>query len=148
MKNVLILFLPLVVFLLFSCEEPGLDDKVSITVENASDEAVFILLDWSKRPYSTKDFNENEISGDLIKIESGGSGEYGTTKGNFLQHPFATIIIFRESTLKRFTAHDAIENDIYDDRYNLTYSDLELYGFRIVYHGYSNWQEQTQKSDI
>lgn len=45
------------------------------------------------------------------------------------------IIIFKQSTLDKYTKEELIENDIFDKRYVLTYEELEAMGFKIVYTG-------------
>lgn len=45
------------------------------------------------------------------------------------------IIIFKQSTLDKYTKEELVENDIFDKRYVLTYEELEAMGFKIVYTG-------------
>ncbi len=137
----------LFVFLAFlvSCkDEESLYDEVTITVKNATDESIFIFVDHHSQSLSMKDFtvwiNPNSLEFD--QVDSGKEIQYKTEKRWLLESPFYNIFIFKSETISLFSKEELVEYDIFDDSYHLTYADLKLYDFKIVYDGYSHWKEQ------
>lgn len=49
--------------------------------------------------------------------------------------PCYQFLIFKQSTLDKYTKEELIEKNIFDKRYVLTYEELEKMNFKIVYTG-------------
>lgn len=143
------LLIPAFLFLFAFCDDdPGMEDAaVLLTIENGTDEPVYAFVDLNKKQLTPKDYSGLTVYGDDVRLLDGGeSTQFDFTQGDFLYRPYATVMFFKESTVKRFSKDEIIAGDVYDLCINLTYSDLSLYGFRVVYHGESHWQEQQNEA--
>lgn len=45
------------------------------------------------------------------------------------------VLVYKQSTLDRYTTDELIEQNIYDKRYDLTYDELKAMNFTITYTG-------------
>lgn len=48
---------------------------------------------------------------------------------------FLGILIFKKSTMNKYTKKELVEKNIYDKQYTLFYEDLKKMDFRIIYTG-------------
>lgn len=142
-KRINIILILVSTVLLYSCggDEPEYNSEVNVFVKNAVDEPVYILIKQTPQKFTIKDFwGYGDLHVPLVKF--GEKEHFGTSKSLFFSFPYVTIIILKESTVKKFTKEEILKYDIYDECYSLTYSELEwTYGFNITYYGYSHWQE-------
>lgn len=142
-KTITILLFISFVSVLYSCggDEPKYISEVNVFVKNATEEPVYILIKQTTQKFTTKDFwGWGNLHVPLV--EPGEKGHFGTSENLFFSYPYVTIIIFKESTVKRFSKEEILKYDIYDECYSLTYFELAwTYDFNITYHGYSHWQE-------
>ena len=126
------------------CSETYEPEKdITVTCKNGYSEAVYTFARMTTQQLTPKDLPIEFIPN---IVENGGmppgySSCSELTNHMFIRTPYVTFIFWRESTLKEFSKEEIIKYDIYDDIYHLTYNDLGLFNYEVVYHGYSYWQE-------
>lgn len=119
-------------------------EEITVTYKNGSDENVYATIMTTTQQVTPKDLQDTcipSITDDKCMMPEESNAIGGLTNHMFINRPYLTAIFWKESTLKRFTTEEIIQYDIYDDIYHLTYNDLRLFDYNIVYHGYSYWQE-------
>lgn len=83
-----------------------------------------VPFDWTK-----KIIYKDEATDSPSTTTGYAGGSEGNTKGEF------HMIIYKFSTLEKYTPEELIEQDIYDKRYDLTLADLQAMHFFITYTG-------------
>ena len=119
-----------------TCQE--MEESLYVMVKNDSDEgiAMYTYISYVKdSDFITPGFALTELAKFQERIAPG--------KGLETRMPLVTsvytacyqFLIFKQSTLDKYTKEELIEKNIFDKRYTLTYEELEKMNFKIVYTG-------------
>ena len=104
-----------------------------VVFENKSGETIFVA--------DVRDFDATEIltpnvvfnSVPVRKMEDGSSFRRKVPDDSSF---IFQVLIFKQSTMDKYSKEELIQKNIFDKLYYLTYSDLEAMGFKIVYTGW------------
>ena len=113
----------------------------SMTLENKSGETIYLdeFLLYDPKVLSPSVVFSSYESFHLMEIPPGGSF-YGAIQlpamGYLSTRPIKyQIIIFKKSTLDKYTKEELIENNIFDKIYSFTNEELEAIDYKVTYTG-------------
>ena len=125
-----------------TCED-NTDIEVSfVTIENRADETIYICSDFCEYGEILTPYGVFELfPSSLHKVEKGGNIQEATFP-EFLDslHTFQ-LIIFKQSTMDKYSKEELVEKNIFDKRYVLSLNHLTSMGFRIIYNGESDIEQ-------
>lgn len=104
-----------------------------VVFENKSGETIFVadVRDFDATEILTPNVVFNSVS--VRKMEDGSSFRRKVPDDSSF---IFQVLIFKQSTMDKYSKEELIQKNIFDKLYYLTYSDLEAMGFKIVYTGW------------
>lgn len=139
-KAYIILLLVFCVSIIHSCKIGDADNEYRfIYLTNKSDETIYVeefLCYGSKvlSPYIVFDLHEGYLLHEIQCGEKLGNSLIFDETNENLQKIYQ-LIVFKQSTLTKYTNEELIENNIYDKLYSFTYEELKAMNFEIIYTG-------------
>lgn len=120
------------------CTEDVYDDILSIEVENNTDEPV-IIDDGKYNNYEIFQPNDFNWWPDRMYIIYGHEKKCISLNKTFNEKESENgniqILLWKQSTLDRYSQEEIMQKNIYDKHYKLTYSDFKCGNNKIVYNG-------------
>ena len=128
-------------FILFSamtCEDiDEVGEVFSVTIDNSCNEDIYIIeFDWPDNEHILSPVHAFELMPNFL-VKVGTDEKYEAVIEMSTAYPSTNyqFLIFKQSTLDKYTKEELIEKNIFDKRYSLTYEELEKMNFKIVYTG-------------
>lgn len=109
-----------------------------VTIENESDDSIYYVINnWLEQsPLSPQVcFEEIPILGERMRSLAAGEKDEDFKVQDNGVNDFLGILIFKKSTMDKYTKKELVEKNIYDKQYTLFYEDLKKMDFRIIYTG-------------
>jgi len=106
-----------------------------VEVHNYSDEPISFFCDTYKN--LTSEYVLLEHKWGLMELQEGQSYSMKIPYDNSENDGTIQVLIFRKSTLEKYSMEELAENNMYDAFYSYTFSELEAMQSRIVYDGES-----------
>ena len=130
-KIIVVLFFVAMLTMAMTCDSSF--EMEDVVFENKSGETIFVA--------DVRDFDATEIltpnvvfnSVPVRKMEDGSSFRRKVPDDSSF---IFQVLIFKQSTMDKYSKEELIQKNIFDKLYYLTYSDLEAMGFKIVYTGW------------
>ena len=130
-KIIVVLFFVAMLTMAITCDSSF--EMEDVVFENKSGETIFVA--------DVRDFDATEIltpnvvfnSVPVRKMEDGSSFRRKVPDDSSF---IFQVLIFKQSTMDKYSKEELIQKNIFDKLYYLTYSDLEAMGFKIVYTGW------------
>lgn len=132
MKPLMVLCLVSIVFMSTTCEDC---ETMNVYVDNKSEETIWVetffcedtTLFTPSTVFSLHEPLKKIISGCVYKFK------YCIYEGFWEKDVNFQILVFRQSTMDKYTKEELIEKEIFDKRYVLSYDDLKAMNFMIIY---------------
>lgn len=127
-----VLLLAVLGFMNQSCDDPYIGQNIMF--ENRSDENIYVgIKAWDTiTPQIMFDYESMPIPIPKLIIFRKETIYCYTLSG---RSDSMHILVYKQSTLDKYTTDELIEQNIYDKRYDLTSKDLKAMNFTIVYTG-------------
>ncbi len=111
-------------------------DEVVASLENRSGEPIFVYWRYRNAPFILDDVLEF-FQGSNALIQDGETYRYINSVGSMEENQYENLnlIIFKLSTLERYSKKELIDNEIYDAWYTIPIEELDAMGYKIVYTG-------------
>ncbi len=121
--------LSIILFILLFCTATQCDEGeyIPVTFENRTSETLFFV-------HNGRENFEDLLKGGLSMLILPNE----TTEVDHVYDSYEDVMIyyiFKESTLKRYTKEEIVEQNIYDKKYEFTIQQFEAIDFKIVYSG-------------
>ena len=104
------------------------DEYHSLEIENSSGETIYITMGRNKEISLIDVFVNGESS--IFSIKDEDSFPTGIAQDEVLY-----VLVFKQSTMNKYSKEELANKYIYDKLYTLSYSDLEKINFKIIYTG-------------
>ncbi len=124
-----IFLLSLIMITVFSCQIE--EELINYNVTNNSAEEIYIAFDYGNSVISS--FDDPLISDGNNVIPSMESYQYSVNEDELTSLLELTLIIVTKSVYESNSWQDIVDNDMYDQRYDLTRSELKDLNNVIIY---------------
>lgn len=130
-KIIVVLFFVAMLTMAMTCDSSF--EMEDVVFENKSGETIFVadVRDFDATEILTPNVVFNSVS--VRKMEDGSSFRRKVPDDSSF---IFQVLIFKQSTMDKYSKEELIQKNIFDKLYYLTYSDLEAMGFKIVYTGW------------
>ncbi len=128
MKKLNSLSILLFILLLCTATQCEKEEFIPVTFENQTSETLYFVNNNGRENF------EDLLKGGFSKLILPNE----TTEVAHIPDPYEGAIIyyiFKESTLKRYTKEEIVEQNIYDKKYEFTIQQLKAIDFKIIYTG-------------
>ncbi|MBR1668901.1 MAG: hypothetical protein IJ693_11585 [Bacteroidaceae bacterium] len=124
-------------FMAMTCTDDDyyLEHNAHILFENRSGDSIYFIHDYGESPQNP--FSAPEISEDLSEYHIqniADSAQYHFYISKDYEE-YLYLIIWKQSTMNKYSEKELVEKSVYDTLYTYSYSDLEKMNFKIIYTG-------------